>query len=58
MKLFQNNNFIRVSRVTLRARLPHFAVVAQLVEQLHGKEQVVSSILTNGSAIKKHEGPG
>ena len=23
--------------------------VAQLVEQLHGKEQVVSSILTNGS---------
>ncbi|GEM_PF-3274165 len=33
--------------------LPSFAVVAQLVEQRHGKAQVVSSNLTNGSEIGK-----
>ena len=43
--------------MSLSNRGKQYAVVAQLVERVHGKDEVTSSILVNGSHKTKNKSP-
>ena len=46
----KNNTFYCLDETRiLRYTAPHHAAVAQLVERIHGKDEVTSSILVGGS---------